>query len=124
MNNLLQISILEAIYIIYMLRYFKTKYSFAHPLTYFNSDMFYHPIGISDVKESKICKFGHITSWYLAILLILRCILYNNKLINKEIFLSINRLIFFGVLSVSLLNLNAFIYLIPFFIIEYNYFLS
>lgn len=122
--NYLLISILEAIYIIYMLNYFKTKYSLAHPLTYFDDDIFYHPIGVSGEPESKICKFGHIMSWYIGLGLIIRCILYQNNIISKDIFISINRLIFFGILSVSFLNLNAVVYLIPFFIIEYNYFLS
>ena len=40
------ISLFLAIYIVYMLNFFKTKVSIAHPLTFFDNDYLYHPIEI------------------------------------------------------------------------------
>ena len=47
MNTLIVVSILEAVYVVYMLRYFKTRYSFAHPLVKFKTEFLRHPIGTS-----------------------------------------------------------------------------
>ena len=43
-NKLLLVSIIEALYVIYMLNFFKTKYSLAHPLSNFNNEYLKHPI--------------------------------------------------------------------------------
>ena len=59
-----------------------------------------------------ICKFGKVSSWIFALYLLLR-----HKKFNK--FINI-RIIFFGLL-LSLMNLNATIYLLPIFLIEYRY---
>ena len=59
-----------SIYIIYVLNYFKTRYNFAHPITYFNNKLLYHPIGMSDVPKSKVCKLGNILSWVLALFIL------------------------------------------------------
>ena len=42
-KNKLIITCILAIYVIFMLRYFKTKYSFAHPLSDFSDAYFKHP---------------------------------------------------------------------------------
>ena len=114
------LSILEGLYIIYMLRFFKTKYSLAHPFTYVDSDYLRHPIGISEKPQSKVCKFGHQASWYLALYLVLRCVLLNNNVLSKETIITINRLVLLGVFSLSFLNFNVVLYLLPIFILEYK----
>ena len=112
MNKILLLNIFQAIYIIYMLNFFKTKYSLAHPLSNFSSDYFNHPIGISEEPISNICEFGHQSSWFLAIFVIIRTLFINKY--TKQISLIV--LIIAG--TFSMLNLNAVIYLIPHFIIE------
>lgn len=106
----------------FMLKYFKTRYSLAHPITFFNNKLFNHPIGISDKPISQICKFGHAMSWVIGFVLILRAILYKFNIINKKLFVIFNKIIFFTILTVSLLNMNAVVYLIPYFITEIMFF--
>ena len=124
---LIIITIIEVIYVYYMLNFFKTKYSIHHPLEYIIinklSDYYRHPI-YSDEYSNKICPFGHFASNILVIYLILRCIIYiklKNKILNNA-----NIAILIITFILSLLNMNAFIYLLPYFITElyniYNYF--
>ena len=117
---LILFSVIHSLYIIYVLNYYKTTYSFAHPITYFNNSLLYHPIGKSDIPSSKVCKLGNMLSWYLALFILIRGILiYNNQysLILKRLSLLI---LIIGV-TMSMLNLNVVIYLIPHFIIEILY---
>ena len=114
------LSLIEGLYIIYMLRFFKTRYNFAHPLTNFDSEYLKHPIGVTDTPKSKVCKFGHDASWFLALYLVLRCILLNQKILSRESVLTINRLVLLGMFSLSFLNFNVVIYLLPIFILEYK----
>ena len=113
-------SIIHSLYIIYVLNYFKTKYNFAHPITYFNNKLLFHPIGKSNVPSSKVCKLGNILSWGLALFIVLRGLfIFNNKYITtiKQVTLIV---LILGVM-LSILNLNVVIYLLPHFIIEILY---
>jgi hypothetical protein len=113
-------SVIHSLYIIYVLNYYKTNYSFAHPITYFNNSLLYHPIGKSNIPSSKVCKLGNMLSWYLALFILIRGFLIYNKqysLILKRLSLL---LLIIGV-TMSMLNLNVVIYLIPHFIIEILY---
>jgi len=98
-----------------MFNFFKTTYSFAHPLTYFENKYIFHPVGKSTVARSNICKLGHDVSWLIAIFLILRG-LFAKK--YKKSLLLINKigllLLFIG----CLMNFNAVIYMLPIYIIE------
>ena len=121
MNKLLVSTVIEAIYLIFMYNYFKTTYTFHNPIEMLLnkkvfSDFFKHPMNNS-VYENKICPLGHITSKLLVVWLFLRLWLVKydktrTKLANSVIFG------LFFILSL-LMNLNAFIYLIPIFIYEY-----
>ena len=111
-NKLLLVSIIEALYVIYMLNFFKTKYSLAHPLSNFNNEYLKHPIGKSDIPISNICEFGHQSSWLLAAFIILRPFFINKYTRN------LNILGLIIVFSFSLLNMNAVVYLLPVFILE------
>ena len=118
MNTFIILSIISAIYIVYILNYFKTRYSLAHPLTYFENKLFYHPIGVSEHPLNQICPFGHISSWFLSGFIILRIFLVLNKCFSIRLIRNISMLVLFLTILFSLMNFNALVYLIPYIIIE------
>lgn len=106
--------ILLAIYVLYMFLFFETTLSFNHPLEYYifsnlNDEYFYHPISSTEYG-SKICKFGKDIIWLLAIYLIYKSYFNVNK--------NINMFIVAVTFILSLMNFNAVIYLLPYFIYE------
>lgn len=109
--------IIEALYILYMFNVFKTKHSINHPFEYIlceNTnihDYFKHPIN-QHTYENKICLFGKQVSLFLAFWILLRNYHRCNTVYNTIIFV----LLFIGSI---LMNMNAFVYLIPVFIYEY-----
>ncbi len=108
------ISLFESFYIIYMYNFFKTKISFHHFLEIiinFKKGIFYHPINTS-LYENKICDFGKYSSFIIALWFIIRNFIKNSNQINNIIIIII-------FITSFIMNLNAFIYLIPIFIIEY-----
>jgi hypothetical protein len=115
---LILISIIEAVYVIYMLNYFKTKYSLAPPLSYFKIQYLRHPIGVSAKPHTNICPFGHDISWLIAAALIIRSVLINTKCYKKETIQFIKYATIILAIG-SLVNLNCLLYLLPVFIIEY-----
>jgi len=116
--KLLIFTIIEIIYVYYMLNYFKTHYSIHHPLEYIIlnklPDFFKHPLGEYDYSN-KICPFGHFASNILVLYLTGRYFIINRT--NYKI-KNINFIIFIITLLFSLLNMNAFVYLLPYFLIE------
>jgi len=122
MNKRVIISLIETIYIIYMFNYFKTKialdYGFILNLFKIENGFFKHQVNNGLYKfenpENMICPFGHFISWFIGLFLILRNYIPFFKKINKIIV----TIILFG----SLMNINAFVYLLPFFLYEYLYF--
>jgi hypothetical protein len=116
MRNII-LALCQSIYIIYVLNYFKTKYSIAHPFTFFENDFIYHPIGKSEVPISNICKLGHMLSWYLAGFLIVRAILLDNDF-NKKYIKTVSLIVLVFGIILSMMNFNAVLYLTPHFIIE------
>lgn len=110
--------IIQPLYIIYVLNYFKTKYSIAHPLTLFTNTLLYHPIGISTIPESKVCKLGNILSWFLAGFILIR----NNY--NLKYSKTITKIVLIITIILSMLNFNVVLYLIPHFILEIKYILQ
>lgn len=115
------ITLILVVYIIYMLNFFKTTVSIAHPLTYFDNDMLYHPIENTKEPRNMICKLGNYGVFVLSLFIILRemsllTIIEKNKL-------NVSRFVFSMVMLLSFLNLNACLYLIPYFIFEIVYFI-
>ena len=118
MNKVVVITLIEIIYVVYMLRFFKTKYSLAHPLVKFNEEYLKHPIGKLSEPTSTICNFGHDGAIIIAILLLLRIkALYIFGIKPKKIS-SFNTFALIIIMILSLLNFNAFVYLAPFFVCE------
>ena len=116
----ISLAIVESIYVIYIMNFFKTRYSLAHPLTYFNSEFLYHPIGHSDRPICNICKLGNYGAYLIALFILLRMVFiiqYKNKnIISTVKMLSLMVLII--VFTLSLMNFNAVVYLLPYFFIE------
>lgn len=117
----LVLSILLSTYVIYVLNYFKTTYSIAHPITYFNNKYIFHPIYNTKTKKSMICQFGHDASWLIAFLILFRYYLITKNKIKEEQLQMASMFIMLSVFAVSLVNLNAVLYLLPYFILEIMY---
>lgn len=119
---LLIISSLESIYLIYMFNCFKTRFIFNHPMLCYleNIDYFKHPISRSKKCVQPICKFGQDVSLFFLAYFILRNILvYTN---NIKMLLYLNSFVIGITFILSFfMNINAFVYLIPIFIIESYY---
>ena len=116
--KLLILTIIEIIYVYYMLNYFKTKHSIHHPLEYILinklPDFFKHPIGIYEYNN-KICDFGHYASKILILYLIFRYLILTR---TKYKIINMNIIILVITVLLSLLNMNAFVYLVPYFLLE------
>lgn len=123
------ISVLESFYIIYMWNYFKTRYSFHNiweaPLMNKREmpEYFKHKIN-TGIYENKICPLGNTAGYLLAAWILLReNFIYQmkdrNLVISKRKISKLNKILFIIVAILAfIMNLNAFIYLIPVFIFE------
>ena len=100
-------------YILFMFNYFKTTISINHPLEFYIvgnlGDYFKHPIS-SSYYESKICKFGQDIIRVLALYLFYKSYYPVNK--------NFNYFVIFLTFIFSLMNFNALIYLLPYFLYE------
>lgn len=113
--NIVSISILEAIYLIYVYNFFKTKYSIHHPMEYTitgNSDILKHPIS-TGIYENKVCKLGSYASILGAILLIYRGIVKPTPTKYTQY------IVILWLVVAGLMNMNAFIYILPLACVEY-----
>ena len=115
--------IIETIYLIYMFFLFKTKYSFNSAVfekeTENLGSLFVHN---TNVYENKICVFGKFMAIVSIILAWFRFCLLKRKSENV-LFISIQYYILCITLAL-LMNLNAFIYIIPLIIMEFIQFLQ
>ena len=101
------LSIIEALYLSYTFHFLETSVDFNiidSPQTLF----FKHATG--NAKVCRICPFGQYAIWVFIVLLLLRCYVE----IPQQYILAAVTL----ALIISLVNLNAFIYLIPVALIE------
>ena len=107
--KLLYISILESVYLIFMFHMFKTSIDFnmlASPKGWWLGHL------IGDEKGLRICPFGRVAIFALIFILLFR----NFGLVISETFMNISLGIIF---ALSLMNMNAVVYLLPIFIVEY-----
>ena len=117
-TEFLLVSLVQAIYVIYMMNYFKTKYSLAHPFSYFENKFLYHPIGKSEKPICNICPLGNYGGFLIGIYVILRWVIFTNmkkKTKGVKLFSIFALLLVF---MLSLLNFNAVVYLLPYFVME------
>ena len=118
-TNFLILTLVEAVYVVYMMNFFKTRFSLAHPFTYFENKVLYHPIGKSDKPICNICPLGNWGSVAIALFVIIRWIIWSKS--NKNIKDNLRLFSIFTLVLVfllCLLNFNAVVYLIPYFITE------
>ena len=128
MNIVGILSIIEAIYIVYMLRYFKTTHSFEYgnnldnlyiiaSMFGMNKDYIKHTTTSSNIPKSHICRFGKDVSWIISIFFILRAIIFFTN--NDVKYWSWNTNIFIVaiIFVVSFMNFNVVVYLLPIFAI-------
>lgn len=125
--NLYLITLLEIIYLNYTFWFMKTKYYINNPFSTLRcfeitqvknniKSFFQHPV-YKGVPTNYICPFGKIMIIILSIYLIIRLFLINNKK-NIKILKIINIIILVFTFILSFMNMNAMVYLIPFFIVE------
>jgi len=116
-------AVVESIYVIYILNYFKTRYSLAHPLTYFDSKLLYHPIGKSEKPICNICKLGNYGAYLISLFVLIRMIILTqfNDQSTKKMVKTFSYIVLVIVFMLSLLNFNALLYLSPYFIAEIVY---
>ena len=112
MNRFLIISIIEALYIIYMFRYFKTTYSFnLLPYQVFNnSEYLKHQKINSEFAMSHICQLGNDICFLIGLYLIIRNF-------NKQI-MEYNKCIIYFIFFCCFSNLNALVYFLPILFLE------
>lgn len=108
--NRLNISIIESLYLVYIFHFFKTSMDF-NILSSPKGWLFAHLIG--DEYGLRICPFGRIAIFALIFVLIAR-----HYFEISDNFIRFALLVSF---VLSLMNLNAVVYLIPVWIIELYY---
>jgi hypothetical protein len=111
-NKMLIISIIEAVYVIFMFRYFKTTYSFNYlPLKFLDNSLYLqHQKYATNTPESHICPFGHDMVFVIGAFLILRNFI--------PCLMEYNTCILVLILICCFLNLNAVVYILPVIVIE------
>ena len=109
------LNVIEAFYVFYMMNYFRTTYSVHLPFENITKkhNFLIHPIN-TNKYESKICPLGNLIGYLIPLWIAFR-VLFNNSVLIANINIIIWILIF--VLS-FIMNVNAFIYFIPAFVIE------
>ena len=120
------IPIIEATYIIYMWNFFKTTYSF-HNIWETNlmsipsiPQFFKHQIKNTEYSN-KICPLGNLSAYFLAMWIIITKIVTPQHLsIKSQQYINLATKIIFTITAILafIMNLNAFIYLVPVFIYE------
>ena len=113
-NELLLISIIESIYLIYMFHFLKTSINFnVLPELSLVKDNDYFKHLSDDTCGLRICKFGRIVIFLLIAVLLIRNV-YQITKFQMNVILVISFIL-------SLMNLNAVVFLIPFWLIEIFY---
>lgn len=124
MNKYLQliITFVLSVYLVFMFRHFRTTFTVHHPLEWYVQQRvgsyFKHPYG-NTIYGRKICPFGQHAILVLVAFLIVR--LYLQVYTNTDHTL-LRRLSYIAlVITVicSLMNMNAVLYLLPYFAHEY-----
>ena len=107
------ISIAETLYIIYMFLFFKTSVDFNVTDIIKTPEGWWFNHSFGQEKCQRICPFGHVAIFGLVAILLLRHFIDIPKNLIYSVF------VFAALLS--LINLNAFVYLLPIWLIEFFY---
>lgn len=102
------VSIFESVYLIFMFIFFKTTVDF-NVLRSPGGKWFKHLIG--DEYGNRICPFGKVAIFALIFVLLIR-----HYIKIPQYFINLALIVAF---VLSLMNMNAVVYLIPIFLIEY-----
>lgn len=113
-KNLLIISLIECIYLIYMFHFLKTSINFnvLPELSLVKHNDFFKHLS-DDTYGLRICKFGRVVIILLIAILLVRNV-YPITNFQMNVVLAISFIL-------SLMNLNAVVFLIPFWLIEIFY---
>ena len=114
---MLLIHLLGAVYTVYMLNWFKTTYNLAHPLSYFENPLLYHPVDKLSHPQNPVCPLGNGLSWVLAAYLVLRGAALQFFPSAVAQFKQINMILVGFAATLSLMNFNVLVYLLPVFIL-------
>lgn len=109
----LAVFLFESVYLIYMFFFFKTRFSYSNGLDKKISDMgsfFVHDTGS---YENKICSFGKIMAVIAILLWLVRLILLKNPDFKGILLKGTIAFDSLCVVLAALMNLNAFIYIVP-----------
>jgi hypothetical protein len=112
------ISIIEAIYVVYMLNFYKSKTNYADPNITFTNAFLAHPKTHSDIPISMVCPAGNTISLLFGTYLIAREFVpceSDLDIIGMKI---LNGMTIFMGMGMSAMNLNVLLYLSPIFFIE------
>jgi hypothetical protein len=82
------------------------------------SDFFRHPVGTSTDPEYRICPFGRQAVLALVAFLCIRCYAVYHMRFSERAIQKWSLWVCIGAAVFSLLNMNAFLYLMPYFILE------
>ena len=104
----MKLSVFESVYLIFMFIFFKTTVDF-NVLRSPSGKWFKHLIG--DEYGNRICPFGKVAIFALIFVLLIR-----HYIKIQQYFVNLALIIAF---VLSLMNMNAVVYLIPIFLIEY-----
>ena len=117
------LSFIEIIYILWMYNFFKTRYSFSNRTNRYlmneQTIAFFRHNRTSEEPELKICPFGQFFSVLFCLYIFARIYIIRKRGYSRY-FQLINEIIMGNVAFFSyLMNLNAFVYLIPVFLYEF-----
>ena len=117
------LSFIEIIYILWMYNLFKTRYSFSNRTNQYLMNKqtlaFFRHNQTSEEPELKICPFGQFFSILLCLYIFVRIYIIRKRGYSHY-FQLINDIIMGNIVFFSyLMNLNAFVYLIPIFLYEF-----
>ena len=117
------IAIVEAVYIVFMWNFFKTTITFHNiweaPLMNLKKmpKFFFHEVNTNNNYSNKICPWGNYASYFIALWIVILNFFINKK--SQKNFKTINTIVFIGIGVLSfLMNLNAFIYILPIILYE------
>jgi hypothetical protein len=119
LHTLATISIIEAIYVIYILNYYVAPIDINPYNWNWKNKKFHHS---NTIGTSLVCPFGNLCGYLLAGFILFRLLMlytFNENKIIKNILINISKVLLVVAFILSFMNLNVVMYLIPYFAMEY-----